>query len=110
MSKEISLVSSKLDGVLNESGVTVVRFTANWCGPCRMLAPVFEELSEEITDVKFLKCDVDELKDMAIKFGVRSIPYIMVVDKDLNILADVVGSQSKDGLIKLIKEAKNKLV
>ena len=54
-----------------KDGVSVVDFNATWCGPCKMLGPVLEKLSDEITDVKFYAMDVDENPDIAEKFGVK---------------------------------------
>ena len=57
---------------MQESKLAVVDFSATWCGPCKMLAPVFHELAEEITDVDFFNADVDENRELAEKF----IPFI----------------------------------
>ena len=61
-----------------KDGVSVVDFNATWCGPCKMLGPVLEKLSDEIIDVKFYAMDVDENPDIAEKFGIMSIPYVAV--------------------------------
>lgn len=61
-----------------KDGVSVVDFNATWCGPCKMLGPVLEKLSDEITDVKFYAMDVDENPDIAEKFGIMSITYVAV--------------------------------
>lgn len=59
-------------------GVVVVDYWAEWCVPCKMMGPVFEELSKEMKDVKFTKVDVDENPDIAQKFGVMGIPTFIV--------------------------------
>ena len=61
-----------------ESGVSVVDFWAPWCGPCRMIEPSVRELSEEIPEVNFYKLNVDEAQQIAIQYGVMSIPTIIV--------------------------------
>jgi len=111
MSKEIELgADSNLEDLLSKEGVSVVRFTAPWCGPCRMIAPIFEELADgKDIQATFIKCDTDVNKSIPTKFGVRSIPYVIVLDKDQNILADSVGAKSKDGFIKLIQQGTEKL-
>lgn len=61
---------------LISDGVVVVDFFANWCGPCKMLGPVLEELSSSRSEVKVVKIDVDEEEVLARKFGVMSIPAL----------------------------------
>ena len=56
--------------------LAVVDFFATWCGPCKMLGPVLEELSDEMTDVSFFKIDVDDAQDLAQKYSVASIPAV----------------------------------
>ena len=70
--------SQEFDNTI-ESGVVVVDFFATWCGPCKMLAPVFEELSEELTEnVNFVKVDIDQSMDLAQKFKIVSVPTLKV--------------------------------
>ncbi|MCR5300563.1 MAG: thioredoxin [Erysipelotrichaceae bacterium] len=78
-----------------KEGVTLVDFFATWCGPCKMLGPVLEELSEEITDVKFVKIDVDEEPELAGKFGIMSIPSVFLF-KDGEVAGSFLGLQPKD--------------
>ena len=62
-----------------KSGVAVVDFNATWCGPCRMLGPVLEELSEEMAGkASFYAVDVDDNQDLAVEYGISSIPYVAV--------------------------------
>ncbi len=88
-----------------ESGVVVVDFFATWCGPCKMLAPVMEEVEREMVDVKFLKIDVDQEEELARRFGVMSIPTIIVF-KDGNIKGQNVGFMTKDEIIDMINSVK----
>jgi thioredoxin 1 len=64
--------------VLNAEGTVLVDFYATWCGPCKMMAPIVDGIAEKRTDVKVCKLDVDEARDTAIKFGIMSIPTLMV--------------------------------
>ena len=79
--------------------LTVVDFYANWCGPCRMLAPIVEDVCKE-NEVELLKINVDESKE-AVKYGIMTIPTIMIV-KNGQILEKHVGLLSKEDLKDLI--------
>lgn len=63
-----------------EKGICVVDFFATWCGPCRMMAPIMEEAEKEVTNAKFFKVDVDDNAELAKKFGIMSIPTIIIFE------------------------------
>lgn len=87
-----------------EKGVVVVDFFANWCGPCRMMSPILEDVQEELKDkVKIYKVDVDESENLARKFGVMSIPSIFVF-KDGKMVDKSVGLIMKDVLVDRINK------
>ena len=65
--------------VMKAEGTVLVDFYADWCGPCKMQGPIVEQLSEERTDVKFCKVNVDDAVAIAMELGITSIPTIMVV-------------------------------
>ena len=83
--------------VLNEEGVVVVDFFATWCGPCKMLAPVFESVSGEVSDAKFVKVDIDESLELAQKFGISTVPTMMIF-KDGKVVDKLVGFMPKESL------------
>ena len=76
-------------------------FFATWCGPCRMIAPFVEEIAEENEHITVGKIDVDEDPALAVKFGVASIPTLIVMDKG-EILEKAVGARSKQQILKML--------
>ena len=89
--------------VLNEKGKVLVDFNATWCGPCKMMGPIVEELSSEIKNVKFISIDTDEEDELSQEYAVMSIPCFVLFEngKEIN---RVFGSMPKEGLIDFIGE------
>lgn len=101
--KKVDTASFDSD-VLGSSKPVVVDFWAEWCGPCKMIAPSLEEISEENAGVEIAKVNIDENQDLAVKFGVRSIPTLMMF-KDGQHVDTLVGAQSKSKLAAWINGA-----
>ena len=94
MGKYIELNNDNFEATVNE-GVALVDFWAPWCGPCRMIAPVIEELAEEFEGkAAICKINTDEQQDLAQKFAIRSIPTLLLM-KDGEVVETMVGAQSK---------------
>ena len=96
--------------VAESKAPVIIDFYADWCGPCQMMAPVFEELSEEYAGkLKFLKLDTEEEQTLAGQFGVRSIPTLIIMHKGKEV-DRIVGFMPKDALKKsidaILKKAK----
>lgn len=88
-----------IENVENINGVVVVDFFATWCGPCKMLGPVFEGVSNEMGDkAKFFKVDVDESGRIADKYGISAVPT-MIIFKDGIPVENLAGFMPKDNII-----------
>ena len=79
MAKKITTAEFENE-VLKADGKVIVDFFATWCGPCKMIAPVLDEFSKEHSDIKIVKIDVDEETPLAIKYGVASIPTLLLFE------------------------------
>jgi thioredoxin 1 len=87
--------------VLNNEGTALVDFYADWCGPCKMVAPIIEEIANEREDITVGKINVDENPELAIKYGVSSIPTILVF-KEGKEDARLIGFRDKSDYLKAL--------
>ena len=95
----IHLENENFDEIIKEK--TVVDFYATWCGPCKMLGPVFEEVSIE-SDIKFVKVDIDDHEDLCGKYGVMSVPTLILFEDGKEVKRNI-GFIPKEKLEEFIK-------
>lgn len=89
--------------IIAQDGKTVlVDFWATWCGPCRMIAPVLEEVAKERPDVTVCKVDVDEERDLALEYGVSSIPTLLVF-RDGKVVNQSIGAMPKERILAMLQ-------
>ncbi len=101
---EITITNKNFDQeVLASDKPVLVDFWATWCGPCRMLAPIIEEIAESRSDVKVGKVNVDEEGELAVRFGISSIPTVMVF-KNGDIAAQAVGYRPRAEIEALLEK------
>lgn len=95
---EVEITNENFEGLKNGNEPLVVDFWATWCGPCRMIAPIVEELAKEYDGkITVGKCDVEECEDIASAYGIRNIPTILFM-KNGEVVDKIVGAVQKSKL------------
>ncbi len=97
----INVTTNNFDEIISGKKPVLIDFYADWCGPCQMLAPVIHEIADENSDITVGKVNTDTDPDIAIKFGVMSIPTLIVF-KNGKPTAQSVGLRSKEQIVQLI--------
>ena len=87
--------------VLNSDKKVLLDFWAPWCGPCRMVVPIVEEIADERPDIKVGKINVDENPELASRFGIMSIPTLMVIENG-EIVNQALGARPKDAILAML--------
>ena len=93
---------AEFEELIKENNNVVIDFYATWCGPCKMLAPIFEQVSAEKENVTFVKVDVDEAGELANLFGITSIPTVVYIKNERMALREL-GFKPKAAILDNIK-------
>ena len=106
MSEIRHITENKFEDVINENKLVLIDFYAQWCPPCKMLAPILEEVQKNIQDVLIVKIDVDQNENISRKFKIMSIPN-MILFKDGEVVESVVGLRDQAFIVDMIKKHMN---
>ncbi len=104
MSKVVHADNSNLDEIVKDEPRVLLDFYADWCGPCKMIGPLLEQIADELPDVKVVKVNVDENIGLAQKYGVQGIPALFVL-KEGEVVSQKAGFMTKDDLINWVQTA-----
>jgi len=87
--------------VLNSEKPVLLDFFASWCGPCRMVAPILDEIAEEREDIKVCKVDIDEQPELASRYRIMSVPTLMVL-KNGQVMEQSIGAKPKHQILAMV--------
>ncbi len=99
----IKIDSSNFEEIKNGEKRVLIDFYADWCGPCKMIAPIIEEIAEENPQYVVGKINVDDSPELAIEFGVSTIPNLVVMENG-KVLNQIAGARPKASILKMLEE------
>lgn len=99
----IKIDSSNFEEIKNSEKRVLIDFYADWCGPCKMIAPLIEEIAEENPQYVVGKVNVDDCPELAIEFGVSTIPNLVVLENG-KVLNQIAGARPKAAILKMLEE------
>lgn len=88
--------------IINENEIVIVDFFATWCGPCKMLSPVIENVEKLLPNIKFIKVDIDQHNELASEYRIQSVPTLIFIKNGIEV-AKSIGYVDEDALIEKIK-------
>ncbi len=97
----VNITKDNFDSVINGGKTVLIDFYADWCGPCRMVSPIVDEIAGERSDITVGKINVDNEPELANRFAVSSIPMLVVM-KDSKVVSQAVGARPKDAILALL--------
>lgn len=97
---------TEVDQLLNSGKMTIIDFSANWCGPCKVLGPRFENVANvpKHNNINFIKVDIDDAKELAEKYEIQSIPTLIYFDKTGKKVRQTVGLRTEKEMISIIQQ------
>jgi thioredoxin 1 len=101
----VELTKNNLDSLIKENDILLIDFWAEWCGPCKMFGPIFEEVAEANPDMAFAKCDTDQESEAAMRFGIRSIPTLAIFREGILVFLQP-GAMHKSALESILKQVR----
>ncbi len=101
----IALTKDNFDSIVENNDIIIIDFWAEWCGPCKNFAPVFEQVSEQYPDIIFGKIDTEDQPELAQDFNVRSIPLLLVLKENIAIFSQA-GALPASALSDIVDQAK----
>ena len=102
----IELTKDNFESTINDNDIVIIDFWAEWCGPCKMFAPVFEKVAADNPEVAFTKVDTEKQGELAASFGIRSIPTVAVF-KEKTLVFMQPGALPEPGLVELVGKVKD---
>ena len=99
----IKIDSSNFEEIKNSEKRVLIDFYADWCGPCKMIAPIIEEIAEENPQYVVGKVNVDDCPELAVEFGVSTIPNLVVMENG-KVLNQIAGARPKASILKMLEE------
>ena len=99
----IKIDSSNFEEIKNSEKRVLIDFYADWCGPCKMIAPIIEEIAEENPQYVVGKINVDDCPELAVEFGVSTIPNLVVLENG-KVLNQIAGARPKAAILKMLEE------